>query len=70
MAVDINQSFQDVKGKISSLNKYNQLRDSYNERLNSASNNFQKKSEQVQINIDSAKKAREIKQKFTSSFDQ
>ena len=44
MAIDINQSFEDVKGKISSLNKYNQLKGSYNERLNNASNNFQKKS--------------------------
>ena len=70
MAIDISQSFDDIKGKISSLNKYNELRTNYEQKLNNATNNFQKKAEQLQINIDVAGKAREIKQKFTSSFDQ
>ena len=70
MAIDISKSYDDAKRKINSFKKLNEVKTEYDNRIDKFTNNFQKKADNIQINLDSAEKARELKEKFTTSFDE
>jgi len=70
MAIDISKSYDDAKRKINSFKKLNEVKTEYDNRIDKFTNNFQKRADNIQINLDSAEKARELKEKFTTSFDE
>jgi hypothetical protein len=70
MAIDINKSYDDAKRKINSFKKLNEVKTEYDNRIDKFTNNFQKKADNIQINLDTAEKSRQLKEKFTTSFDE
>jgi hypothetical protein len=70
MAEDIREGFKESKRKTRNLKSFTEVKTDYEKFLSNASDNVQKRADNIQINLDSASISRKIKEKYTDSFQE
>lgn len=70
MAEDIRDGFKKSKEKVSAFDKYNKVKNDYNNFIQTNTDKLQKKSDSIQLNLDSASISRKIKDKTSDSFQE
>ena len=70
MAEDIRDGFKKSKEKVNAFDKYNKVKNDYNNFIQTNTDKLQKKSDSIQLNLDSASISRKIKDKTSDSFQE
>ena len=70
MAEDIRDGFKKSKERANAFDKYNKVKNDYNNFIQTNTDKLQKKSDSIQLNLDSASISRKIKNKTSDSFQE
>ena len=70
MAEDIREGFKESKLRVKAINKYNKVKTDYTNFTQTFPDKLQKKSDSIQLNLDSAALSRKIKNKTSNSYEE
>ena len=70
MAEDIREGFKESKERVKAIDKFTKLNANYNNFIQTNTDKLQKKSDNIQLNLDSAAISRKIKDKVSNSYEE
>jgi len=70
MAEDIKEGFKESKERVKAIDKFTKVKNDYNNFIQTTTDKLQKKSDSIQINLDSATLARKIKERASNSYEE